>query len=253
MEEELSGPAPPTSKSWNSLAAGLAHDLLSPPSMPRSHLAPEAPIPLIDRGNRVLQNLGERIRRTTREQVEHHSALLLARLERLARFTAQEVRRTGAPSPAALLHELSALERRLRDVAGSSVELLACQMTCVELMRGGRRRSSAARTRRAASCLDRVRSDARMLFEWARADLWSAVGQAAVLEASRSARSTGEHPVWIARIRKTLAGTSWSAGTCTSIEALAEQLALAQLDRLLGGAEPSRAGVRPAEPQRLAS
>jgi hypothetical protein len=232
----------------------LAHELLFPPSMPRPHLAPEAPIPLLDRGNLVLQTLGERIRRTTREEVEHRWALLLAQLQRLARFTAQEVRRTGEPSPAALLHELSALEHRLRDVAGSSVELLACQMTCVELLRRRRRRSNAAQKCRAASCLDGVRSDARLLFEWARADLWSAVGQAAVLEGSRSARSTDEHPVRISRIRKKLAGTSWSAGTCTSIEAVAEQLALAQLDRLLGRVEPSRgARVRPAEPQRLAS
>jgi hypothetical protein len=253
-EEDLSRPAPTDEQVLEFTGRGLAHELLCPPSMPRPHLAPEAPIPLVDRGNRVLQNLGERIRRTTRKEVERSWALLLAQLHRLTRFTAQEVIRTGAPSPAALLHELSALENRLRDVAGSSVELLACQMTCVELLRRGRRWSNAARTRRAASCLDRVRADARMLFEWARADLWSAVGQAAVLEASRSARSTGEHPVWIARIRKKLAETSWSAGTCTSIEAIAEQFALAQLERLLGRVEPSRgAGVRRAEPQRLAS
>lgn len=222
--------------------------------MPRPHLAPEAPIPLLDRGNRVVQNLGERIRRTTREEVERRWSLLVAQLERLARFTAQEVRRTGGPSPAALLHELSALEHRLRDVAGSSVELLACQMTCVELMRQGRRLSHRARTRPAASCLDGVRSDARMLFDWARADLLSAVRQAAVLEASRSARSTGEHPVWIARIRKEIAETSWSAGTSTSIEAVAERLALAELDRLVGRVEASRgAGLRGGEAQRLVS
>ena len=155
-----------------------------------TQLSVEPPVPLVDRAALVLQDLRKRVRRATAEEVEVRSRLLVGQLQRLARLTTLELARCGAPEPVTFRTEIDALERRPEEAPESKVELLACRIACAELSRRstrrGRRRGGRAV---AAASLKDLRLDARMLFEWAKADLWSSIARRAVAEASRTASS----------------------------------------------------------------
>ncbi|HZX42478.1 MAG TPA: hypothetical protein VFE93_11625, partial [Myxococcaceae bacterium] len=157
-----------------------------------TQLALDPPVPPVDRPALVIEELRQRVRRATAEEVRVRSRLLVGQLERLARLTALELSRSGAPDPATFRTELDALERRLNEAPESKVELLACRVACADLSRRSTRRGRRRRGRAvavAAASLEDLRLDARMLFEWAKADLWSSIARRAVAEASRTASS----------------------------------------------------------------
>ena len=172
-----------------------------------TQLTVEPPVPLVDRAALVLQDLRERVRRAAAEEVQARSRLLVEQLQRLGRLTALELTRSGAPDPVTFRTEIDALERRLDEAPESKVELLACRIASAELSRRSTRRGRrrGGRAVAAASPKD-LRLDARTLFEWAKADLWSSIARRAIAEASRTASSEElEVQAALPRLLRTLA------------------------------------------------
>ncbi len=200
-----------------------------------TQLPVEPPVPLVDRAALVLQDLRERVRRATSEEVQVRSRLLVGQLQRLARLTALELTRGGAPDPVNFRTEIDALERRPDEAPESKVELLACRIACAELSRRstrrGRRRGGRAV---AAAALKHLRLDARTLFEWAKADLWSSIARRAIAEASRTASSVElEVPAVLPRLLRMRAPFRGLRILGDELAQVAEDLAISELNRLL--------------------
>lgn len=212
-----------------------------------TQLSVEPPVPLVDRAALVLQDLRKRVRRATAEEVEVRSRLLVGQLQRLARLTTLELARCGAPEPVTFRTEIDALERRPEEAPESKVELLACRIACAELSRRstrrGRRRGGRAV---AAASLKDLRLDARMLFEWAKADLWSSIARRAVAEASRTASSMKlEGPAVAPRLCRMWARFRGLRILGDELAQVAEDLAISELNRLL--TRPRTAAARTAD------
>ena len=196
---------------------------------------PEEPVPQMSPAPAALRHLRERIRQATSDEVEARWKLLLQQLETLARLTARDLARSRAPDPATLRTEVDCLENQLREVSGGSVELFACRITCQEL---SRRAASSRRPRagRAAAldAIERVRLDARALFEWAKSDLWTGVARRAVVEANRTALDLErESAATLSRVHRLLARAQAERGTGHELNQIAEDLALHELGRIL--------------------
>jgi hypothetical protein len=198
-------------------------------------LTVEPPVPLVDRAALVLQDLRERVRRATAEEVQVRSRLLAGQLQRLGSLTGRELVRSGAPDPVTFRAEIDALERRPDEAPESKVELLACRIACGELSqlsaRRGRRRAGRAV---AAASLKHLRLDARTLFEWAKADLWSSIARRAIAEASRTACSVElEVPAVLPRLLRMLVRFRGLRVVGDELAHVAEDLAVSELNRLL--------------------
>jgi hypothetical protein len=209
-----------------------------------TQLAVEPPVPLVDRAALVLQELRERVRRATAEEVQVRSILLVGQLQRLGRLTGRELARNRALDPATFRMEIDALERRPDEAPESKVEFLACRIACAELSRQstgrGRRRGGSAV---AAASLKHLRLDARTLFEWAKADLWSSIARRAIVEASGTASSVElEVPAVLPRLLRTLSRFRGLRILGDELVHVAEDLAISELNRLLTG--PRRAAAR---------
>ena len=181
-----------------------------------------------------LRVLRERMRQATAGEVEARWKLLVQQLETLARVTAQELARKGTPDPAVLCSEVESLDRSLHEVSSGSVELFACRLTSQQLSGrpAGRRRRGGRRA--ALRTLEDVRLDARTLFEWAKADLWTGVARRAIVEANRSALDLErESPATLCRVRRTLARSPGRGRTSDELAQLAEDLAFQELGRIL--------------------
>lgn len=210
-----------------------------------------APIPLVDRATGVLRQLRERVRQSTRNEVQARTKLLVEQLERLAHLNALELARKDAPDPVTLRMEIDALERGLEGAPESKVELLACRITCMALSRrstrGGRRPGRGAP---AGASLEHLRLDARTLFEWAKADLWSSVARGAIAEANRTASSLElEAPAVLTSLRSTLARPAVLRVIGDELAQVAEDLAMSELRRLLTRGRARTARGSPAEEQ----
>ena len=200
-----------------------------------TQLALDPPVPPVDRPALVLQELRQRVRRATAEEVRVRSRLLVGQLERLARLTALELSRSSAPDSVTFRTELDALERRLDEPPESKVELLACRIACADLSRRstrrGRRRGGRAVV---AAALEDLRLDARMLFEWAKADLWSSIARRAIAEASHTASSVElEVPAVAPRLLRMRSGFRGLRILGDELAQVAEDLAISELNRLL--------------------
>ncbi|HUM12661.1 MAG TPA: hypothetical protein VLT82_17065 [Myxococcaceae bacterium] len=197
----------------------------------------EPPVPLVDRAALVLQDLRERVRRVTAEEVQSRSRLLVEQLQRLGRLTALELARSGAPDPVTFQTEIDALERRPDEAPESKVELLACRIACAELSRRSTRRVRRRGGRAvAAASLEHLRLDARTLFDWAKADLWSSIARRAIAEASRTASSVElEVPSVLPRLSRTLARSRGLRIVGDELTHVAQDLAVSELNRLLTG------------------
>jgi hypothetical protein len=175
------------------------------------------------------------MRQATAGEVEGRWKLLLQQLETLARLTAQELARKETTDPSVLRSEVDSLARSLHEVSSGSVELFACRLTSQELSAraaAGRRpravRSAAVKT------IERVRLDARTLFDWAKADLWTGVARRAVVEANRTALDLErEAPATLSRVRRNLARTPGQRRTGDELAQVAEDLAFQELGRIL--------------------
>jgi hypothetical protein len=212
-----------------------------------TQLAIEAPVPLADRPALVLQELRQRVRRATVEEVQIRSRLLVGQLQRLGRLAALELARSGAPDPVTFRTVIEALERGLDEAPESKVELLACRIASAELSRRstrrGRRRSGRAL---AAASLKGLRLDARTLFEWAKADLWSSIARRAIAEASRTASSVErEEPAVAPRLLRLRARFRGLRILGDELAAVGEDLAISELNHLL--TRPRTAAARTPE------
>jgi hypothetical protein len=208
-----------------------------------TQLTVEPPVPLVDRAALVLQDLRERVRRATAEEVQARSRLLVEQVQRLGRLTALELTRSGAPDPVTFRREIDALERRLDEAPESKVELLACRIACTELSRRstrrGRRRGGRAV---AAASLKDLHLDARTLFEWAKTDLWSSIARRAIAEASRTASSVElEVPAVLPRLLRMRARFGGLRLLGDELAQVAEDLAISELKRLLTGSRTTAA------------
>lgn len=219
---------------------------MHPPAL-ATQLTVEPPVPLVDRAALVLQDLRERVRRATAEEVQVRSMLLVGQLQRLGRLTGRELAQRGALDPVTFRTEIDALEQRPDEAPESKVELLACRIACAELSRRNTRRGRRRGGRRvAAASLKHLRLDARTLFEWAKADLWSSIARRAIAEASRTASSVElEVPAVLPRLLRTLARFRGLRILGDELAHVAEELALGELNRLLTW--PRTAAVRTAE------
>jgi hypothetical protein len=189
----------------------MRHALEALPNMPPTpalsllQLGPGGSAQPMTPASDVLGLLRDRVRQATSDEVEARWKLLLQQLETLARLTARELARKGPPDPVTLRAEVDSLEQRLQGVSGGSVELFACRITCRELSERaapGRRRVRAG----ALEIIERVRLDARALFEWAKSDLWTGVARRAIIEANRTALDLErESAATICRVQRTLA------------------------------------------------
>lgn len=197
--------------------------------------APDGPLPPRNPATGPLLVLRQRIRQATADEVEARWKLLVQQLETLARVTAQDLARKGTPDPAVLRSEVDSLERSLHEVSSGSVELFACGLTLQELSGRGAagRRPRGARSA-AVKTIERVRLDARTLFEWAKADLWTGVARRAVVEANRTALDLErETPATLCRVRRNLARTPGQGRTGDELAQVAEDLAFHELGRIL--------------------
>jgi hypothetical protein len=177
--------------------------------------------------------LRERVRQATSDEVEARWKLLVQQLETLARLTAREICKKGPPDPVALRREVDALEQRLHDQSGGSVELFACRITCRELSEraapGGRRSRATA-----MEIIESVRLDARALFEWAKSDLWTGVARRAIVEANRTALDLERgSPAILCRIQRALAAARAPGSGGNELAQVAEDLACRELARIL--------------------
>jgi hypothetical protein len=193
------------------------------------------PVPLVDRAALMLQDLRARVRQATAEEVQVRSRLLAGQLQRLGSLTGRELARSGGPDAVTFQAEIDALERRPDEPPESKVELLACRIACAELSqrstRRGRRRGGRAV---AAASLKHLRLDARTLFEWAKADLWSSIARRAIAEASRTASSVElELPPVLPRLLRTLARFRGLRILGDELAHVAQDLAISELNRLL--------------------
>jgi hypothetical protein len=204
----------------------------------------EPPVPLVDRAALVLQDLRERVRAATAEEVQVRSRLLAGQLQRLGSLTGRELARSGAPDLVTFRTEIEALERAPDEDPESKVELLACRIACAELShrstRRGRRRGGRAVV---AASLKHLRLDARTLFEWAKADLWSSIARRAIAEASRIASSVDlEGPALLPRLLRMLVRFRGLRIVGDELAHVAEDLAISELHRVL--TLPRRASAR---------
>jgi hypothetical protein len=183
----------------------------------------------------ALRVLRERIRQATSDEVEARWKVLLQQLETLARLTARELAKDGAPDPVTLRTEVDSLERGLHEVSGGSVELFACRITCQELsQRAARGRRSRGGRAAALEAIERVRHDARALFEWAKSDLWSGIARRAIVEANRTALDLErESPATLGRVQRILARAHGPRGTGDELVQIAAELAFRELRRIL--------------------
>jgi hypothetical protein len=200
-----------------------------------TQLTIEPPVPLVDRAALLLQDLRERVRRATTEEVQVRSRLLAGQLQRLGSLTGRELARSGGPDPLTFQAVIDALERRGDEPPESKVELLACRIACADLSqrstRRGRRRGGRAV---ATASLKQLRLDARTLFEWAKADLWSSIARRAIAEASRTASSVElEPPAVLPRLLRTLARFRGLRILGDELAHVAQDLAISELNRLL--------------------
>jgi hypothetical protein len=200
-----------------------------------TQLTVEPPVPLVDRAALVLHDLRERVRRASAEEVQVRSRLLAGQLQRLGSLTGRELARSGGPDPVTFRTEIDALERRPDEAPESKVELLACRIACAELSqrstRRGRRRGGRAV---ATASLKDLRLDARTLFEWAKADLWSSIARRAIAEASRTASSVElEVPAVLPRLLRMLVRFRGLRIVGDELAHVAEDLAISELNRLL--------------------
>jgi hypothetical protein len=212
-----------------------------------TQLTVEPPVPLVDRAALVLHDLRERVRRATAEEVQVRSKLLVGQLQRLCSLTGRELARSGAPDLVTFRTEIEALERAPDEDPESKVELLACRIAWAELSQRstsrGRRRGGRAV---AAASLKHLRLDARTLFEWAKADLWSSIARRAIAEASRTASSAElELPAVLPRLFRMLARFRGLRILGDELAHVAEDLAISELNRLL--TRPSTAAARTRE------
>jgi hypothetical protein len=202
-----------------------------------TQLTDEPPVPLVDRAALLLQDLRQRVRRATEEEVQARSRLLVGQLQRLGSLTFLELARGGAPDLVTLRTEIDALERRSDEAPDSKVELLTCRIAWAELSQRrtprGRRRCGRAL---AAASLKHLRLDARTLFDWAKADLWSSIARRAIAEASRTASSVElEVPAVIPRLSRMLVRFRGLRILGDELAHVAEDLAISELSRLLTG------------------
>jgi hypothetical protein len=200
-----------------------------------TQLTIEPPVPLVDRAALLLQELRDRVRRATAEEVQVRSRLLVGQLQRLGSLTGRELARSGAVDPVTFRTKIDALERRPDEAPESKVELLAFRIACTELSqrstRRGRRRGGSAV---AAASLKELRLDARTLFEWAKADLWSSMARRAIAEASPTASSVElEVPAVLPRLLRMLVRFRGLRIVGDELAHVAEDLAISELNRLL--------------------
>jgi hypothetical protein len=183
----------------------------------------------------ALRHLRERIRQATSDEVEARWRVLLQQLETLARLTARDLARTRAADPVALRTEVDSLEHQLQDVSGGSVELFACRITSRELsQRSAPGRQPRAGAATAQDAVERVRLDARALFEWAKSDLWTGVARRAVVEANRTALDLErESAATVGRVQRLLARAQSPRASGEELAQVAEDLALHELGRIL--------------------
>ena len=217
-----------------------------------TQLTIEPPVPLVDRAALLLQDLRERVRRATAEEVQVRSRLLVEQVQRLARLTARELGGSGCTRPVTFRTEIEALERRLDEAPESKVELLACRIACEELSRRSTRRARrrGERAVAVAAALENLRLDARTLFEWAKADLWTSIGRRAIAEASRTASSAElEVPAVLPRLLHTLTRFRGLRILGDELARVAEDLAFSELKRLL--TRPRTAAPRTPETELL--
>jgi hypothetical protein len=209
-----------------------------------TQLTIESPVPLVDRAALLLQDLRERVRRATAEEVQVRSRLLVGQLQRLGSLIGRELARSGALDPVTLRAEIDVLERRPDEAPESRVELLACRIAWAEMSQRStpRARRKGGRSVAAAS-LKHLRLDARTLFEWAKADLWSSIARRAVAEASRTASSVElEVPAVLPRLLRILARFRGLRILGDELAHVAEDLAISELNRLL--TRPGTAAAR---------
>jgi len=182
----------------------------------------------------ALRALCERIRQATSDEVEARWKLLLQQLQTLARLTARELATKGGPDPVTLRSELDSLQRGLHEVSASSVEFFACRITCEELSERVGPAPRRGRRSAALKAIERVRLDARVLFDWGKSDLWSSVARRAVVEANRTALDLErESPPTLSRVRRMLATGRGPRGTGDELAQVAEDLACHELARIL--------------------
>lgn len=215
--------------------------LLPPADMPpTASLAllqqpPVEPVPPTSPFPGALRALRARIRQATSDEVEARWKLLLQQLQTLARLTARELAGKGGPDPVTLSSELDSLQRGLHEVSAGSVEFFACRITCQELSGGsgpGRRGRGGRAT--ALEAIERVRLDARALFEWAKSDLWTGVARRAIVEANRTALDLErETPANLCRVQRMLPRVPGPRGTGHELAQVAEDLAFHELGRIL--------------------
>jgi hypothetical protein len=209
-----------------------------------TQLTIEPPVPLVDRAGLLLQDLRERVRRATAEEVQVRSRLLAEQLQRLGSLTGRELARRGALDPVTFRTEIDALERRPEGAPESKVELLAGRIAWAEMSqrstRRGRRRGGRAV---AAASLKHLRLDARTLFEWAKTDLWSSIARRAIAEASHTASLVElEVPAVLPRLSRILVRFRGLRILGDELAHVAEDLAISELNRLL--TRPGTASAR---------
>jgi hypothetical protein len=94
-----------------------------------------------------------------------------------------------------------------------------------------------------AASLKHLRLDARTLFEWAKADLWSSIARRAIAEASRIASSVDlEGPALLPRLLRMLVRFRGLRIVGDELAHVAEDLAISELHRLL--TRPRKASAR---------
>jgi hypothetical protein len=214
-----------------------------------TQLTIESPVPLVDRAALLLQDLRDRVRRATAEEVQIRSRLLVGQLQRLGTLSGRELARSGALDPVTFRTEIDALEQRPDEGPESKVELLACRIACAEMSQRstsrGRRRGGRAV---AAASLKNLRLDAQTLFEWAKADLWGSIARRAVAEASRTTSSVElEVPAVLPRLLRILARFRGLRILGDELAHVAEDLAMSELNRLLTRPGTAAARVRERE------
>ena len=137
---------------------------------------------------RVLRSLPACGGHSSGDALQGRAPLLVQQLERLARLTAQDILPADIPPAAALLQELASVERGVDPVGEGGLELLVCRIGTVELLRRSQPETPRRGGRgRARAFLRRLRSDARTLLDWSRADLLTASGRGLPARARRAA------------------------------------------------------------------